>query len=198
MEFLFGFIKSMRLFFDSENKEFIKIPFEKIKHIYSDVYTLVSRVGTDYVKNSNAELERCIKESLPDVISLKEMLLSAYQKNGNVLECYQFWSESIDFLETVEYLLKPKKYIMTTEICKNSLGDIFDAQQDIVDYTLDKTLLQLYREYSIYYCDKLTDQYKKVCNAYHSLLKESRRNIRFLLVFIIIAALLCFLWKTKS
>jgi len=191
------FIKSIGQFFDSENQKFVKEPFAQMELIYSDVYALVSRVGTDSIKSSQDELERCIKRRLCKVISLKEMFISNNQKSENILNSSQFWNESICFLETVEYLLKPKTDIMTTDIYKNSLSDIFDSKQAIVDYSSDKSLLQVYRDYSAHYCDKLTDHFKKVSKTYHLLINDSYRNIKFLIAIIIIAIILCLLYDFK-
>ncbi len=190
-------IKSACQFFDSENQRLVREPFKQMERIYSDVYALVNRVGTASVENSQKELEHCLKERLSKVISLKEMFISNNQKGANSLDATQFCNSSIDFLKTVEYLLKPKKYIIISDICQNSLGDIFDAQQEIVDYSSEKSLLQLYREYSIHYYDKLTEHFKKVSNAYHLLMNKFYRNLKILIAIILIVVLVCFLWKFK-
>ncbi len=194
---ILDFIKSLEKYFISTTKENVKEPFKEMEQIYSDVYALVSRVGTDSVKSSQDELELCIKRRLCKVISLKEMFIASKQKSDNILNSSTFWDESICFLETVEYLLKPKTDIMTTDIYRNSLNDIFESSQAIIDYHSDKSLLQVYRDYSAHYCDKLTAHFKKVSKAYHLLINSFYQNMKFLIAIIVIAILLWLFWNFK-
>lgn len=197
MDFFIDFIKSFGLFLNSETEKFVKESFKRIKDIYSDVYIVVNSIRTDSVKNTQDKLECCIKKNFSDVISIKEMLILNYEKKEKIIGHSRFWDEAIVFLGTVEYLLKPQKDVMVTNIYKNSIQNIFEAQQEIIEYSKDKTLLQLYSEYSKYYSDKLTYHYKKVCKEYHLLEMKIRKYIKILAVIIICVFLLYILWKWK-